>query len=519
MSPANVLTRVGSKIEIQQGVLMAILTVCSVIVIGAFGANLMASNGLIRMSAAGSYTYLSCVDQNESSSSVAIPQAIINHDPKFYNPYATSTVVSEFINPLGYKMKGTYTDKCYVSYKDEATGTWRSKIVASCSGQDSETLKDCRVQEGYCINAGEQKNKSWSYAYRCINGCNSGRCHETAVGSLRIQESKLSPSSLVAAANQSDASFTGTFKFSASNENIRVDRFSLCVEDGGLNNSIIGGPNSITKIVVGSQHLVPSPTTGCAVFATSTMTVLKDNIESPFLLRAGFYGAKAGVGEPGTSGADLKLRIKDVVAYGVSTAQLATINYIDDVTNPVILYNNFPIFNPQSITGTLNNGMQILAKLMFIIPGSNGEDVMLNKLSFQIYKSPDSISLSNFVLMKDWLPIANGSMSADGRLVFSNLKLLVPDITQVTLEVRANIAGVGTGGETVTTRFLGDSAPLSAYPASFSDIDSSSNFAWSDLNKSEVPTDPEVLTKPQWTNGFLVDRYYQNYNIWTLFRY
>jgi hypothetical protein len=78
---------------------------------------------------------------------------------------------------------------------------------------------------------------------------------------------------------------------------------------------------------------------------------------------------------------------------------------------------------------------------------------------------------------------------------------------------------VGTGGETVTTRFLGDSAPLSAYPASFSDIDSSSNFAWSDLNKSEVPTDPEVLTKPQWTNGFLVDRYYQNYNIWTLFRY
>jgi hypothetical protein len=227
-----VLTQTKIRTNVSGGLAIGVVTLCIIGAVIAVGFSFIP--GVLPATIPGNPQYLSCGDTDALAGNdpvVNIPAAIINQGPQHFNPFRLGTVTGEAINALGYRYRSAYTDKCYKSFL--VNGKWVSRIVTSCSSENTATERDCRIQEGYCKTAGSEANRSWSYAYPCANGCNAGACINNIVtpGVLTVNLDGSNPSSRSVAAGTTGITLTEV-RLKAINGDINITKLTVSIANG-----------------------------------------------------------------------------------------------------------------------------------------------------------------------------------------------------------------------------------------------------------------------------------------------
>lgn len=150
-----------TKVNPVTGLLIGAIAICSVMMLGVFGANLAAL--------ATKTTTTNCIDSAESNN-----DAVISAIPA-YSSLLNSFKISN-LSQLKYfnvyiKSKATcagayYEDKCLIDVGNTSTP------VPSCKAGD----RNCRLQEGFIVNSPSMTPKVGNWVYKCPNGCRNGAC-------------------------------------------------------------------------------------------------------------------------------------------------------------------------------------------------------------------------------------------------------------------------------------------------------------------------------------------------------
>lgn len=332
-------------------------------------------------------------------------------------------------------------------------------------------------------------------------------------GSLTVNLDATTPESrLVLAENQHNLT---RIKLNASYEDIEVRELNLCVQDGGLNDSIIGDSDEIQYIGVttnSGQTVGGGPmNSGCQNYSLlpgELVIPAGSSVGTVLTINAMMSGV--GLNEVGTSGADVKVGIADangIVAVGTQSGLVIPINYANGMGSPVILVRSAPIMEielRENFAATLTNGDNTL--YMFKVFGESGTASGVYKISFWVHA--DNVHLENFKLIRVENGEVLGEVSYDNNGVITFNPSILTSSNGMELILTATASGITPDSYSyVETKLLNDINIDQPAPATFNQIDSSSNFIWTDFSKSPIdgPFDAERFDKDQWFNSYLIN--------------
>ncbi len=330
----------------------------------------------------------------------------------------------------------------------------------------------------------------------------------------------------------------------ANNEDVKITKLTVRVDDGGLTGTAAGNYEDISKFYLKLDGQIIGNTDGYTITSanrtvnleTGALTVPEGDNNDVTLSILGDL-VNIGTNLPGTANADIKVGLVGIDDAAVGSAvfkatgaesntdlQAAQTTYNNSTGSAMVIHKAVP----QVVVGTPSNKLGATSVLHTATVSAVGDDIGLYRVSYEVTTST-GVSVSNgYLSLKSCTGcggVSNGRVSAtsngtllndttasfsfamsSAQLGGSKTYLSIAEGASAVLEFIATI-GLTTNSDTVSTSLLGDTATTTndttGDPAAAFTANNQGNFVWSDLNLSTANSSTGTDAK-QWYNGYLV---------------
>lgn len=345
-------------------------------------------------------------------------------------------------------------------------------------------------------------------------------------GTLVVHTIKIDPRIVLAGSTGNH--FLG-LEFSAKDEDFELKSLAVAIDDGDYCGEEEGDYKDVRMVFIyGDSHnniiaKASIPSTGEYIFNFPPKTIfIPKNTQTYLFIAVTMSTIDPDQNDaPGTPNADVKIKVGDIKATGLSSHQSA--NVIENIeSSAMILRNSMLYIESSSVYDTFGAGT-VLTNGNFPIyateirTDASGKDALLYKLTYEA-KVSEGVQLS-----EPYLTSEHDEIISRGEWIFSDGKytasfyfdnpdfesglekeaIRIPAGESETFRLWTTVSGVSTG-DYLSTRLIGDNgcAPM----GTADEIAVNSNFVWSDNHQELSITSSEnnAIATEQWYNGDLL---------------